>query len=166
MQPPPRRKGPKMVRKARVSDVPEIHSLVNTYAAEQRMLPISLSHLYERLRDFFGFVDDTDQLLGCGGLSISWSDLAEVRSLAVKEDAKRRGIGRALVEACLEEARTLGLRRVFCLTYEVEFFRRMGFREIGKDQLPHKVWSVCLNCPKFPNCDEIAMVTDLDDQGG
>lgn len=151
-----------MVRKAKVADVPAVHALVNSYAEQQKMLPVSLSNLYERLRDFFVFIEEeTGAVQGCGALSISWSDLAEIRSLAVRQDLRGKGIGSKIVEACLAEARGLGLQKVFVLTCESAFFTRMGFHVISKDLLPHKVWSVCLNCPKFPDCDETAMMLEL-----
>lgn len=151
-----------MVRKAVVSDVPQIHNLINQYALQQRMLAVALSNLYEHLRDFFVYEDDASgEVLGCGALNITWSNLAEVRSLAVSDAARGRGIGRAIVQACIDEARRLEIPRVFCLTYETKFFAKMGFKEISKDQLPHKVWGVCINCPHFPNCDEVAMAHDV-----
>jgi amino-acid N-acetyltransferase len=153
-----------MVRKAVVSDVPEIHTLINQYASKGRMLAVALSGVYERIRDFFVFEDDASGgILGCGALNVTWADLAEVRSLAVREDAKQKGIGSAIVKACVEEARQLEIKRVFALTYEDTFFHRLGFRTITKDELPHKVWSVCINCPHFPNCDEIAVAYDIED---
>jgi amino-acid N-acetyltransferase len=149
-----------MIRKARVGDVPAIHQLINHYARRQRMLAVSLSALYERVRDFF-VAEEDGEILACGALNITWEDLGEIRSLAVGEAARGRGFGRAIVQACLEEARQLGLHRLFVLTYETEFFGRFGFAEVNKEALPHKVWNVCINCPHFPNCDETAMTLDL-----
>ncbi|NIA22352.1 MAG: GNAT family N-acetyltransferase, partial [Anaerolineaceae bacterium] len=101
------------------------------------------------------------EVAACGALSIAWSDLGEIRSLAVDQDSQRQGMGGMIVEACLAEARALGLCRVFALTYQQEFFEGQGFKAISKDDLPHKIWSACLRCPKFPDCDEIAMAIDL-----
>ena len=152
------------VRKARVSDVPAIHRLVNDYARAELMLPLSLSDVYERLRDFFVFAVD-EEVVGCGALHVVWEELAEVRSLAVQEEARGRGIGRKLVEACLREAPGLGVRRVFVLTYVPEFFARFGMAEVDKAALPHKVWADCLRCPHFPNCDEVALLVHLEPPG-
>jgi len=150
-----------MIRKARLSDVKEIQRLVNFYADRGEMLPCSLSELYERVRDFYVF-EDRGEIVGVSALHLSWEDLAEIRSLAVKELYIRRGIGTDLVKACLEEAGSLGIRRVFALTYKPNFFQHLGFRPVDKSQLPHKIWTDCVKCVKFPECDEIAMILDLD----
>lgn len=149
------------IEKARIGDPPHIVKLVNTFAERQLMLPRSLNDTYENLRDFFVCRSD-GRVIGCAALHVSWSGLGEIRSLAVSEEASGRGVGSRLVEACLEEARELGMHRVFVLTYVDDFFRRFGFEVHPKEELPHKVWADCLNCPKFPDCDEIAMVLDLD----
>jgi len=128
------------------------------------MLALSRSELYEKIRDFTVACDAASpdsKLLGCSALRIVWEDLAEIRSLAVAEEAQARGIGTQLVDACLDEARSLGVGRVFALTYIPEFFGRFGFREVDKDELPHKVWADCIRCPKFPNCDEVAVAVDF-----
>jgi amino-acid N-acetyltransferase len=150
-----------MIRKARLSDVKEIQRLVNFYADRGEMLPCSLSELYERVRDFYVF-EDRGEIVGVSALHLSWEDLAEIRSLAVKEPYIRRGIGTDLVKACLEEAGSLGIRRVFALTYKPNFFQHLGFRPVDKSQLPHKIWTDCVKCVKFPECDEIAMILELD----
>ncbi len=149
-----------MIRKALISDAKTIQKLLMEYARDGLMLPRSLSEIYENIRDFYVF-DEQGTVLGTVCLSICWEDLAEVRSLAVAESASGRGIGRSLVEVCLEEARELGLRRVFALTYKPDFFAKIGFREIEKSELPHKIWGDCLKCAKFPDCDEIAVCIDL-----
>jgi len=149
-----------MVRRARISDAKVIHQLLLKYAGDGLMLSRSLSDIYEAIRDFYVYELD-GQVVGTGCLSICWEDLAEVRSLAVAETVKGRGVGREIVKACLDEARQIGLRRVFALTYQVEFFGKLGFVEIEKSQLPHKVWGDCVRCPKFPECDEVAMMVDL-----
>ncbi|MDH7600590.1 MAG: N-acetyltransferase [Armatimonadota bacterium] len=148
------------IRKARVSDVPAIQKLINTFAERNVMLPRSLSALYENVRDFFVLEDD-DRITGCCALHITWEDLAEIKSLAVDESVQGSGYGRALVEACLEEARLMGVPRVFALTYIPGFFEKLGFTRIDKSKLPQKVWSECVNCPKFPNCGEEAVILDL-----
>ena len=149
-----------MIRKARISDVKEIQKLLTNFASRGEMLSRSLSELYEALRDFYVF-EENGQLLGTSALHIVWEDLAEVRSVAVAEDAGRRGIGSQVVGACLDEARQHGLKRVFCLTYKPDFFAKFGFRVVDKSELPHKVWGDCIKCVKFPDCDEIAMILDL-----
>lgn len=149
-----------MIRKAQINDVKEIQKLLTGFASRGDMLSRSLSELYEALRDFYVFEED-GKLLGTTALHIVWEDLAEVRSVAVVEDAGRRGIGSQLVQTCIDEARELGLKRLFCLTYKPDFFGKLGFRLVDKSELPHKVWGDCIKCVKFPDCDENAMILDL-----
>ena len=149
-----------MIRKAQISDVKDIQKLLMTFASRGDMLSRSLSELYESLRDFY-VVEEDGVLLGAAALHIVWEELAEVRSVAVTEDAGRKGIGSRLVQACINEAREIGLKRIFCLTYKPEFFGKHGFRLVDKAELPHKVWGDCIKCPKFPDCDENAMILDL-----
>lgn len=149
-----------MLRKAQIKDVKEIQKLLTHFASRGDMLSRSLSELYEAIRDFY-IVDEDQRILGTAALHIVWEDLAEVRSVAVVEDAGRRGVGTQVVQACIDEARELGLKRVFCLTYKPDFFGRFGFRVVDKSELPHKVWGDCMKCVKFPDCDEIAMILDL-----
>ena len=149
-----------MIRKAQISDVKDIQKLLMTFASRGDMLSRSLSELYESLRDFY-VIEEDGVLLGAAALHIVWEELAEVRSVAVSEDAGRKGIGSRLVQACINEAREIGLKRIFCLTYKPEFFGKHGFRLVDKAELPHKVWGDCIKCPKFPDCDENAMILDL-----
>ena len=149
-----------MLRKAQIKDVKEIQKLLLTFANRGDMLSRSLSELYESLRDFSVFEED-GIILGTTALHIVCEDLAEVRSVAVIEDAGRRGIGKQLVQTSIDEARELGLRRIFCLTYKPDFFAKLGFRLVDKSELPHKVWGDCIKCVKFPDCDENAMILDL-----
>lgn len=149
-----------MIRKAQIADVKDIQKLLMTFASRGDMLSRSLSELYESLRDFY-VEEEGGVLLGAAALHIVWEDLAEVRSVAVSEDAGRKGIGGRLVESCIAEAREIGLKRIFCLTYKPEFFAKHGFRLVDKAELPHKVWGDCIKCPKFPDCDENAMILDL-----
>lgn len=149
-----------MLRKARIADVKPIQKLLAHYASKGDMLSRSLSELYEALRDFY-VVEENGQLLGTAALHIVWEDLAEVRSVAVSEEAGGKGVGSQVVQACIDEARVYGLKRVFCLTYKPEFFGKFGFRIVDKSELPHKVWGDCIKCAKFPDCDEIAMIMDL-----
>jgi amino-acid N-acetyltransferase len=149
-----------MLRKARISDVKPIQKLLTHFATRGDMLSRSLSELYESIRDFYVF-EDAGGILGTAALHIVWDDLAEVRSVAVSEEAGRRGIGSQVVRACIDEGRELGLKRLFCLTYKPDFFARFGFRLVDKSELPHKVWGDCVKCVKFPDCDENAMILDL-----
>lgn len=149
-----------MIRKAQIGDVKEIQKLLTTFASRGDMLSRSLSELYEALRDYYVAVED-GKLLGTTALHIVWEDLAEVRSVAVSEEVGRRGIGSQLVLASIAEAREIGLKRVFCLTYKPDFFAKFGFRLVDKSELPHKVWGDCIKCVKFPDCDENAMILDL-----
>lgn len=149
-----------MLRKAQIHDVKDIQKLLVVYASKGDMLSRSLSELYESIRDFYVYEED-GKLLGTTALHIVWEDLAEVRSVAVDENATRKGIGTKLVRACIDEARQLGLKRIFCLTYRPDFFSTLRFRLIDKSELPHKVWGDCIKCVKFPDCDENAMILDL-----
>jgi amino-acid N-acetyltransferase len=149
------------VRKAYVDNVERIHSLIARFSEKQLMLARSRSELYESVRDFFVAEASDGAVIACGGLEIVWSDLAELKSLAVDSAWQGRSVGRRIVEACLAEARSLHITRVFSLTYQTAFFEKMGFRTIPKEELPHKIWSDCLKCPKFPDCDEVAMAIDL-----
>ena len=149
-----------MIRKARVGDVRAIQGLIEGSASKGEMLHRSLSEIYDNIRDFYVF-QGSQSLLGTCALHICWEDLAEVRSLTVLEEERRRGIGSELVKACLREARRLGIPKVFALTYKPSFFQKFGFGIVDKAALPHKVWSDCLKCVKFPDCDEIAMIRQL-----
>ncbi len=147
------------IRKAKLSDSEAIHKLVNHYAKKGLMLARSRSAIYEDIRNY-SVMEDKREVVGIGALSILWVDLAEIRTLAVKENYAGQGIGKQLVEHFLNEAKELGIKKVFTLTYKDVFFEKCGFEVISKEHMPHKVWKDCLNCPKFPNCDEILMVTE------
>ena len=149
-----------MIRKARINDIKAIHALINHHARKGEMLPRSLNELYECLRDFHTF-EEGGEIVGVCGLHINWGDLGEIRSLAVKEGWARQGMGTALAEECIAEARQLDVARLYTLTYKPQFFERLGFRKIDKSDLPQKVWSDCLKCFKFPECDEVALILDL-----
>jgi amino-acid N-acetyltransferase len=153
---------PDQIRKVRVDEIREIQKMLAVHAQRGDMLPRSLSELYDNLRDIFVYLDDDKpEIIGTCSMHICWEDLAEIRSLAVRESYRGRGIGRKLVEACIAEAATLGLSRIFVLTYQVEFFHKMGFQVVDKGTLPHKIWADCLKCIKFPECDETAMIIEL-----
>jgi amino-acid N-acetyltransferase len=147
-----------MIRNARIRDVKEIHALLKHFAAQGLLLARSISSLYDQLRDFIVYVDEADTILGVCALHIIWDDLAEIRSLAVREEAQGKGIGAELVGSCLAEAEKFGIERTFALTYQAGFFRKQGFTDIDKKELPHKIWGDCVHCPMFPDCDEEALI--------
>ncbi len=145
------------VEKATINDATEIHRLANYFADKGEMLPRPLSEIYENIRDYF-VVRQSERVIACAALHINWVDLAEIKSLAVTEDHQKQGIGDQLVTACLKEAAELGIPTVFCLTYIPSFFDKSGFSRVDKSELPHKVWGECYRCPKFPDCDESALI--------
>ena len=150
-----------LVEKATIRDVAQMHQLINYFAGKEEMLPRPLSELYENIRDYF-VVRRGEQVIACASLHVSWSDLAEIKSVAVAEDNQEQGVGAQLVEACLKEARGLGISDVFCLTYKPSFFEKFGFYQLDKMELPRKVWTECYRCPKFPDCDEVALICHLE----
>ena len=145
------------IRKALPVDAPSIKALINHFAGKRWMLPRSLSEIYDVIRNFW-VVEKDGRIVGAAALSVCWKDIAEIRSLAVAEEAQKRGWGEALVKRCLADAAELKLKRVFTLTFVPEFFSRMGFAEVEKKELPLKIWRDCLNCPYFPDCREVAMI--------
>lgn len=148
-------------RNATISDVPGIYSLISSHAELERMLFRSHANLYESIQQFKVADDDNGNAVGCSSLQVVWKDLGEIKSLAVDESFAGKGIGRALVKGCLDDARELGLKMVFTLTLEPEFFEKVGFKRINKDSLPMKVWSDCAKCSKQDHCDEIAMAYQI-----
>ena len=150
-----------MIRKAELKDVKEIQQLIKLYSNRGNILPRSLSELYDHLRDFFVSIQNR-KVVGICALHICWDDLAEIRSLAVVEEDQNKGMGAKLVKACLKESKLLGVKRVFALTYQPEFFEKLGFEKVDKTGLPHKIWTDCLKCVKFPDCDEMAVVKEID----
>lgn len=149
-----------MIRKARIEDIKQIQELINFFAGQDLMLPRSLNELYDNIRDYWVCAENK-KIIGCCALHICWQDLAEIKSLAVKKEKQKKGRGGQLVSACIDEAKELGARKIFVLTYKPDYFRKLGFRRIRYSDLPHKIWAECINCPKFPNCQEIAMVKQL-----
>lgn len=147
-------------RKAKITDVEHIHALITYYAEQDLMLARSRTLLYESLREFT-IVEDQNNVIGAGALNIVWNDLAEIRALTVAPAYARQGVGRRLIQTFVEEARELALPRIFVLTYQQEFFEKCGFQVVPKESLPQKVWKECVNCPKFPNCEELAMTIDI-----
>ncbi|MBI4633548.1 MAG: N-acetyltransferase [Deltaproteobacteria bacterium] len=152
-----------MLRKARVGDVKTMHRIINSSSGKGEMLPRSLMDIYGSLRDFFVYVDEeNDSIIGLCAMNIIWENLAEIRSLYVEEECRNQGIGRKLVEACISEAITLELFRIFTLTYKKDFFERLGFKEVNRSTLSEKIWSDCFRCSKYPDyCDEVAMIVEL-----
>lgn len=152
-----------MIRKATIADVKSIHALLSDYSRKGELLARPLSELYDHVRDFSVFEDETSgKVVGCCALQFCWEDLAEIRSLAVAEGSQGNGIGSLLVENALKEARTYKIREIFTLTYRPTFFNRFEFRKIDRSQLPIKIWSDCVLCVKFPDCDETAMMRTLE----
>ncbi len=151
-----------MIRKAQTKDVKAIHSLLQHYGSRGQLLSRPLTQLYDHLRDFLVYIDDSEgNMLGCCALQITWEDMAEIRSLAVHPEHQKKKIGAKLVEAALADARSFNLSKVFTLTYQPEFFKKFGFVQIPMTELPLKIWGDCLSCVKFPDCDEIALMKIL-----
>jgi amino-acid N-acetyltransferase len=152
-----------MLRKARIGDVKNIHRMINRSSGKGEILPRSLMDIYGNLRDFFVYIDEEqNSLVGICAMSIIWENLAEIRSLFVEESRRKEGIGRRLVEACISEAITLDLLRIFTLTYQIDFFSRLGFNIVDRSTLSEKIWSDCFRCSKYPDyCDEVAMILEL-----
>lgn len=152
------------VEPARLSDANAIHALIDGWAQRGEMLERPLAEIHEAIRDF-KVARDGGEVVGCGSLHIMGVDLAEVRSLAVREDQHGKGVGAAIVEACVEDGRAMGIERVFALTYRPGFFERQGFVLANVMDFPEKVWSECVRCPFFTDCREIAVVRDLRVEG-
>jgi amino-acid N-acetyltransferase len=150
-----------MIRKARIDEVPDIYRMLAEFATQWDILPRKMAELYSSLRDYFVYREGQGPILGIAALHIFWENLAEVRSLAVRNEHRQQGIGSRLVESCLAEARDLGLSRVFALTSKPDFFQRFGFKIVTKEALPPIIWAECVQCLKFPDCDEIPMLLDL-----
>ena len=149
------------IEKAKIGDVAQMHQLINYFADKDEMLARPLSEIYENIRDYF-VIRQGEQVIGCAALHVSWSDLAEIKSVAVAENSQKQRIGAQLVEACLQEAKGLGISIIFCLTYKPAFFEKFGFGQVDKMELPRKVWTECYRCPKFPDCDEVALIYHLE----
>lgn len=149
-----------LYRKAVIRDVRQMQEIIKVHASNDEMLPRSLNTLYETIRDYW--VCEVDgEVRGCCALHVMWDDLAEVRSVAISTQYQGMGIGKGLINRIIEEALKLGIPRVFLLTYKPDYFRKFNFQEIEKNSLPHKVWTECINCPKFPDCGEVAMIRYL-----
>ncbi|MCA6079681.1 MAG: N-acetyltransferase [Endomicrobium sp.] len=148
------------IRPARVMDVKEIHKIVEYHANNREMLHRSLSAIYENIQEFV-VLEDEGKVVACGALHVSWENLAEVKALAVLDKYKGRGFGRKIVEKLQENAKNLGVSRVFALSFKPKFFMKMGYEIIPKETLPHKIWSECINCHLFSECGEIPLLIAL-----
>ncbi len=153
-----------MIKKATLQDIKAIHKLLQEFGSKGELLPRPLSELYDHVRDFWVYRDDNikDSVIGCCALQICWENLAEIRSLAVHPEHWGKKIGSKLVEAAISEAKSLNITKVFTLTYRPDFFKKYGFVQIDRSELPLKIWTDCILCVKFPNCDEIAMMKKID----
>jgi amino-acid N-acetyltransferase len=152
-----------MIRKATTEDIKSIHALLMHYGELGELLPRPLSQLYDHVRDFLVCVDvESNAIIGCCALQFCWEDLAEIRSLAVRQDCVGLDVGTRLLQAAFEEAKNFKIKKIFTLTYKIEFFKKFGFVQIDKSNLPLKIWSDCIHCIKFPSCDETAMLKELE----
>ena len=149
------------IKKATIKDVKAIHSLVNKFAKKDNMLPRSLNEIYENLRDYV-ICAENEKVIAVAALHVLWEDLAEIRSIAVARNYQRRGLGKRLIKYCLKDARNIGVNKVFALTYHPDYFKGSGFEDIDKNDLPHKIWGDCLKCPKFPDCNEVAVIKRIE----
>ncbi|MGB9641704.1 MAG: N-acetyltransferase [Candidatus Ratteibacteria bacterium] len=149
------------IRPAVIDDAYSIKNLINVQAKKGKMLPVSINQIFENLRNFWVISDARRNVIGCAALKIVWKDLGEIRSLAIKNSKQKKGYGSLLVETLIKEAEKIGIKKIFVLTYVPEFFEKFGFVRIEKTKLPHKIWIDCINCPKFPRCDEIPMLKKL-----
>ena len=149
-----------MIRKAKIKDVKQIQMLINYFAQKDLMLARSINELYENLRDFW-VCEENKKIVGTAAVHVAWENLVEIKSLAVDLKHQEKGIGTKLIRTCIKEARQLGARKLFVLTYDDDFFKNFGFKAISHSKLPHKIWAECIKCPKFPNCKEIAMIKTL-----
>ncbi|MFH1644956.1 MAG: N-acetyltransferase [Candidatus Omnitrophota bacterium] len=149
-----------IIRKADIRDVKNIQKLIAFYAKQDLMLARSLLDIYENIRDYYVY-SRGGSVLGCCALHICWDNLAEVKALAVDERYNSKGIGSRLVKAAIKEAKKFKISKLFTLTYVPGFFAQFGFKKINRNKLPHKIWTECLKCAKFPNCDEQAMMLKI-----
>jgi amino-acid N-acetyltransferase len=148
------------LRPANVYDAKDIYELLKFYSGRGLLLLRTMSNIYDNIRDF-KILETGSQIIGIAALHVCWEDLGEIRSICVKEEFLRKGYGKILSDACIEDADKLKLKKIFVLTYQIDFFKKQGFFIIDKKSLPHKVWAECVNCPKFPNCDEVAMMKEI-----
>lgn len=153
-------KNKQYIRQAKVSDVPKIQELINFYANRKEMLPRSLNELYENLPEILVLADN-GKVVGCCQLHVTWEDLAEIKALAVHQNYLRHGWGKKLVQSSIQKAKKLGIKKVFALTFKPEFFEKLAFRKINREELPHKVWGECVKCYLFPDCQEVPLLKNI-----
>lgn len=149
------------IRPAKVTDVKDIHSLVEYYANNKEMLHRSLNSIYENIQEYVVVENEEGKIIGCGALHVTWDDLAEIKALAVSEKYKAQGIGRKIVQKLQRNAEDLGIWKVFALSFKPDFFIKLGYKVIPKETLPHKIWSECINCYLFPDCGEVPLLISL-----
>ena len=149
------------IRKALLKDSPSIQQLIQAYAADGKMLARSLQYIHEHIRDFQIAENETGIIIGTCAFTVSQRELAEVKSLAISKTYQQKGLATELLNTGIDEIKQLGITKLFCLTYVPEFFKKNGFHQIKKEELPHKIWTECINCPSFPDCDEIALIKNL-----
>ncbi len=157
------------IERAKVIDVPEIYKLINKFAKKNLMLPRVMNDIYERIFEFFVLkerIGETQKVIGCVTLHFTWTGkdnivLAEIRSLAVDEEYQGKGYGKLLVQKCHKEAKKIGVKKIFALTFVPDFFVKLGYKIVPRETLPHKVWTECINCPFFMSCKETPVIKDL-----
>lgn len=162
---------PCVVRKAVISDVEAIQRLIQRFARANQMLSRGPQYIYENLRDFLvavienpapsGRPESGPYVVGCGSLHVLWADQAEIRSLAVLPEYQGQKLGKLIVALLVDEARSLGLKKVYAFTLEEGFFRGLGFEPKQREALPSKLWSECSHCPKYFSCDEIGLALEI-----
>ncbi|MDD5614219.1 MAG: N-acetyltransferase [Candidatus Omnitrophica bacterium] len=148
------------IQKPGVKDAPKIYQLINRASKEYEVLPRALGYIFENIRDFW-VAEEKNCIIGCVALHFVWEDLAEIKSLVVDDDFKGKDIGGSLVKMALGEAEEYRIKKVFVLTFIPDYFKKFGFKVVDKSELPHKIWAECINCPKFPDCNEEAMIKEL-----
>ena len=149
------------IRPAKVTDVKEIHKIVEFHADNKEMLHRSLNSIYENIQEYIVAENEEGKIVACGALHVSWEDLAEVKALAVADKYKGQGLGKKIVLQLQKNAADLGIAKVFALSFKPEFFIKLGYKVIPKETLPHKIWSECINCHLFPDCGEIPLLITL-----
>ena len=149
------------IRPAKVTDVKEIHKIVEFYAENKEMLHRSLNSIYENIQEYVVVENEEGKVIACGALHVSWEDLAEIKALAVSPKYKGQGLGRKIVHKLQKNAEELGIAKVFALSFKPEFFIKLGYKVIPKETLPHKIWSECINCHLFPDCGEVPLLISL-----
>jgi amino-acid N-acetyltransferase len=148
------------IRPARVSDVRQMHKIVEFYADNKEMLHRSLNSIYENIQEYI-VAEEDGKIIGCGALHVAWEDLAEIKALAIAPEYRRKKLGTKIAEQLQENAKKLGVKKVFSLSFKPDFFIRLGYSVIPKETLPHKIWSECINCHLFPDCGEVPLLLDL-----